>query len=400
VAVHPGRRWRAIRATGRMGVVAIAAVLSACTTSTGRATPPTTAVAASTSPATLPSISSRTTEPVTTTTFPAAFGVGIRSISMLDTTRPTENFATSPPSVLTPYRVIDTQIRYPTLSRVAGTEQSGAAPALGFGPFPVIVFAHGYAVMPNTYEDLLDAWVRAGFVVVSPVFPVSNYYEWTKQGGGSAPENDIGNQPADVAFVVSQLAKLAGTTGSFLRGLVDLQRLGLAGQSDGATTVGGLVYAYHWRAYFAGMPVHPRAVALLSGAEFEQAGSYSVPEPSRPAVLSVESNTDYCNPTTHATTLYAAAAPGARQHWFMILENADHLGPYAGQPPWAPVVARVTTDFFELELGPRGRSMTATIVTRVGDASRVSSMSDATSVTLPATSAEGACGTPTPDPPY
>lgn len=337
---------------------------------------------------------------MTTTTFPASFGVGIRTITLVDTTRPTENYATAPPSMLSPHRVIATQIRYPTLSRAPGVEQTGATPASGFGPFPVIVFAHGYAVMPNTYEYLLDAWVRAGFVVVSPVFPVSNYYEWLRQGGGPAPEADMGNEPADVAFVVGQLAKLAGQTGSFLHGLIDLQRLGLAGQSDGATIVGGLVYAGYWRGYFASMPVHPLAVALLSGAAFQTAGAYAVPTPSRPAVLSVESDTDYCNPTANATELYSSVAPGARQHWFMTLEGADHLGPYVGQLPWAPAVATVTTDFFALELEARGRNVTAATVGRAGDVHGVSSITGAASVTLPSTSDDYDCGSPTPYDPY
>jgi len=341
-----------------------------------------------------------TTEPVTTTTWPASFGVGIRTVTFVDRTRSTDDFATSPPSVLAPSRVLDTQIRYPTLSAAGGAEQSEAVPASGFGPFPVIVFAHGYAVMPNTYQYLLDAWVRAGFVVVSPIFPVSNYYEWLRQGGGSAPEDDVGNQPADVAFVVGQLAQITDRAGTFFHGLLDLRRLGLAGQSDGATTVGGLVFARYWRGYFGSMPFHPLAVALLSGAEFQTAGGYVVPSPSRPAVLSIESDDDYCNPTPNATQLYTAVAAGTNQHWFMTLEGADHLGPYVGQLPWAPAVASVTSAFFELTLSARDRPVTAAVVTRAGDVTGVSSITDAASVSLPATAADGVCGSPTPDDPY
>ena len=37
-------------------------------------------------------------------------------------------------------------------------------PATG-GPYPLIVFGHGYALTPGTYSRLLQAWARAGYVV-------------------------------------------------------------------------------------------------------------------------------------------------------------------------------------------------------------------------------------------
>ena len=234
---------------------------------------------------------------MTTTTFPASFGVGLRTLTFTDTTRVILDYETSPPTEPSPRRTIATEIRYPISATLGkGTQEvPGVTPAAG-GPFPVIVFAHGYAVMPDTYRSLLDAWVRAGFVVVSPVFPVTNYYEWIRQGGGGSPEGDVGYQPYDVAFVVGRLFALSSEPGSFLDGLVDLQRLGLAGQSDGAATIAGLVYASFYAMNFAAMPVHPLALAILSGAEFQGAVTYSDPS-GGPALLSVESDDDYVEGT-------------------------------------------------------------------------------------------------------
>jgi len=344
------------------------------------------------------SSSTSTTKPVTTTTFPASFGVGLRKLSFTDTTRVILNYETSPPTELSPRRTIATQIRYP-ISATLGKgkqEMAGATPAAG-GPFPVIVFAHGYAVMPDTYRLLLDAWVRAGFVVVSPVFPVTNYYEWLRQGGGGSPEADVGNQPYDVAFVIGRLFALSSDPGSFLDGLVDLHRLGLAGQSDGATTIAGLVYGSFYAMNFAAMAVHPLAIAILSGSEF-QAVTYSDPS-GGPALLSVESDDDYCNPTQKATALYDAVAGGARAHWFLTLEGADHSGPYFGLQPWAGVVQRVTTGFFELALRARDRPVAPADLARAGDVAGVAALSGAVHVTLAPTSPSGDCGTPSPFPP-
>jgi hypothetical protein len=371
--------------------VAIAVLLAACDPSSRTSKQST----SSSLPSTSTSTTTTTERAKTTLRFPASFGVGIRTVSFTDRSRTTENYATSPPSELSPVREIVTQIRYPTLSVANGVEQAQAIPASKFGPFPVILFAHGYAVMPNTYEQLLDAWVRAGFVVVAPVFPVTNYYEWMRQGGGSAPEADVGNQPADIAFALGQLSVLLRRPSFFLHGIADLQHLGLAGQSDGATSVGGLVYASYWRRYSQLLPVHPLAMALLSGGEFEGPLHYADPSPT-PAVLSVESNADDCNVTQDATVLYKAAAAHGPRHWFLTLENADHIGPYQGRLPWAPVVRRVTTDFFELELGAGRRPVTPEGLAAAGEVSGVSSLSAAASVTLPPTSDTGAFGIPTP----
>jgi dienelactone hydrolase len=341
-----------------------------------------------------------TTAAVQATTVPPTFGVGFRTLTFVDTTRPTLTYATSPPSELSPERTIVAQVRYPASPTPGGTteELTRAAPANG-RPFPVIVFAHGYAVMPNTYQVLLDAWVRAGFVVVSPVFPVTNYYEWLRQGGGSAPELDLGNQPYDVAFVIQRLFALATDPRSFLDGLIDPRRLGLAGQSDGASTVAALAYGSTYRMNWTALPVHPLALAVLSGAELGGSVSYSDPDGSKPAVLSAESDDDYCNPTQNATALYDAVARAAPAHWFLTLEGANHLAPYVGTQPWGGVVENVTTGFFELELKARVRPAAPADLSEAGDVGGVSELSTEAGVSLPETSASGDCGTPSPLPP-
>ncbi len=344
-----------------------------------------------------------TTSPAPPTTKPAdppsAFGVGIRTTTFVETGRETLDYGNDPPTVLSADRTIVTEIRYPTLEGEGGSGEPirRAPPAYEFAPFPVIVFAHGYAVMPDTYEELLDAWVRAGFVVVSPVFPVTNYYEWLRQGGGPLPENDIGNQPYDVAFVVGQLDALASGRSSFLSGLIDMSRMAFAGQSDGASTVAGLVWAGYYGPAYEAMSVRPRAVAILSGSEYP---TLSYRDPSiGPAVLQVQSNTDYCNDTQQATELYDAIAPGAPGHYFLTVDGASHLGPYVGAEPWSGVVAEVTTAFFKMELNPRpGRSSPAGLF-RAGDVEGVSGLSSASVVFLPPTADDSDCGTPTPFPP-
>ena len=136
---------------------------------------------------------------------PAAFGVGLATATWTDPHGTTENFYEG---TTTAGRVLEVEILYPTLAAKARAVKPWAAPAYRYGPYPVIVFAHGYAVDPNTYRALLVSWVAAGYVVVAPFFPDTSLAAVEAQHGVDT-EYDIFNQPGDVAFVVSQLVAAA-----------------------------------------------------------------------------------------------------------------------------------------------------------------------------------------------
>ena len=89
---------------------------------------------------------------------PSLFGVGLGLVTWDDTHGSTEIFYTG---VTSPGRVIKVEILYPSLAVKAPLLKTLAAPALRFGPYPVIVFAHGYDVDPGTYRALLVWWAEA-----------------------------------------------------------------------------------------------------------------------------------------------------------------------------------------------------------------------------------------------
>lgn len=78
-------------------------------------------------------------------------------------------------------------------------------PADGHGPWPLVVFGHGFATTPFLYRRLLRAWAEAGYLVAAPRFPLGN-----ADAPGGSDENDIVNQPRDMSFVSSRL--LAGVS--------------------------------------------------------------------------------------------------------------------------------------------------------------------------------------------
>jgi hypothetical protein len=218
----------------------------------------------------------------------------------------------------------------------------------------MIVFAHGYDVTPDIYAPMLDAWVRAGFVVVAPLFPDENQYAVAAQHGANT-EDDLRNEPADITFVTRSLLQASAnqSTGCHVvSGLIQASELALAGHSDGATVVGLLTYArgndpqgVSYASLRAGL--NYRAVVILSGEE-DRAQSYAPPA-SDPALLVIQSADDQCNPIRNSVKLYDDIHQSNK--WFLELLTAHHLPPFDGVDTTAfSVVAATSTRFFRVSL--------------------------------------------------
>ncbi len=330
----------------------------------------------------------------TTTVLPASFHVGIHTFSLDDTA------AThiGPSGGQLAGRILTTQVRYPTLAGSSGKELRDATAATAGAPYPVIVFAHGFDTEPSQYAALLDSWARAGFVVVSPIFPDENAKAVTAAGGpgNNDLESDEFNEPGDIVFVLRHLSALSGLPwGSHLKGVLNLSDIGLAGQSDGADVVAALSYASGFRGLYDELPSTPRAVAVmsgelwtttLSGTSLAYAGS-----PSAPALLQMQSDADGCVAPSSAVALWKKVEGGLSSKWFVTFLGASHLDPFQGASPWAAVAATVTTRFFELTLRWRTASVFDASIVRAGTVSGVAETSQRRGVHMPAARANGGC---------
>lgn len=321
---------------------------------------------------------------------PSSYNVGSHRFYWVDHSRDTPDPATGGE---TAGRVLTTDVRYPTVRGSSGHETTNAGPATGDGPFPVIVFAHGFDVDPSIYAPLLDSWVRAGFVVVSPIFPDENAQRIAQLGGpnsteGQEAENeDIVNEPGDVAFVLKQFALVdAAGSGSFLSGIGDLSQVALAGQSDGANVVAALAFGTAYRSTWSSITPAPKAVVVLSGEALSEgpgdvANGWSS-GPASPKVLQVQSDADTCNSAQDAADLFEEFG-GAPVHLFELLHGASHLQPYTdavpGPNPYAPVVERSTVAFlrFALGVGPKEVSLGSVEAAATSSVSKVFTASDA-----------------------
>jgi dienelactone hydrolase len=268
----------------------------------------------------------RTTAPAPRKAPPSSFAVGLRVLRLSDTTRT----VTLPDGTSEPRRLL-TYVRYPAQGAPTATDLAGAPAARASGPFPLVIFGHGFDVTPTLYRRLLESWAHAGYVVAAPAFPREN-----AQAPGGPDESDLPNQPADMSFVITQMLAAAAGTGP-LAGLIDPHRIAVAGQSDGGDTALGAAYDARFR--------DPRidAAVILSGAEIPSEGSFSFPA-GGPPLLATQGTADTVNTPPETEAFFLAAH---RPKYLLRLLGAGHLPPYSEQQPQLGIVERVTTAFLD-----------------------------------------------------
>ena len=227
-------------------------------------------------------------------------------------------------------RPLVTVIRYPAAGGASGKDLPGAPPARAAGPFPLVIFGHGFAVTPATYFRLLRAWASAGYVVAAPIFPLENAH-----APGGPNEADIVNQPRDMSFVISRMLAANADPGSRFAGLIEPHRIAVAGQSDGGETA--LAVAYNRRF----LDRRVGAAVILSGAKLAGASGFTFPPPS-PPLLAVQGTADTTN-LPRFTRVFYDQAP--RPKYLLELLGASHLRPYTVQQPQLGIVERVTIAF-------------------------------------------------------
>ena len=237
-------------------------------------------------------------------------------------------------------RTVLTVIRYPVSRRSPGSWATG-------GPFPLLMFAPGFRQCSSTYEDLLQAWASAGYVVAAVDFPRTSC-----QAVPAAYEPDLVNQPGDVSFVLGRLLALNAQHNDFLSGRLNPHEVAATGQSDGGDTVAALAGSTCC------LDRRLVAVAVLSGAEWP-------PMPGRyfagaaPPMLFVQGSADTINPPWTSLQMYRADAASPR--YYLDLFGADHMVPYTGDNRVERLVARVTLAFFgRYVLGHAGALSTMT----------------------------------------
>ncbi|WP_017651358.1 alpha/beta hydrolase [Fortiea contorta] len=106
-------------------------------------------------------------------------------------------------------------------------------------PAPVIVISHGLGTDSSNFQYLATHLASHGFAVAVPTHPGSNTQQLrsllNKQAGEAAQPNEFRDRPLDVKYILDQLEK-NNQSGSQFKGRLNLQQVGVFGQSLGGYT--------------------------------------------------------------------------------------------------------------------------------------------------------------------
>ena len=248
--------------------------------------------------------------------------LGTRQVTFIDTTRPTPAFGSYPGSS---WRVIPTTIWYPSD---------------GGGPFPLVVFAHGYGVTPQTYAPLLTRIAAAGYVVAAPTYPLLS-------GQPAGPTDTVGwgDLYGDTWFVTTRVLALSSSSDAALGGLIDPTRIAVAGHSDGAAIAFGDGYTPY--------RLDPRVRAVIAYAA--DVGQYPPYQPNQRPILHMLSDQDVYNPYGNAIAWDRSTLQQPKT--VVSLWNASHEGPFFNpNDAHFELVVRVTIGWLDtvLKAHPEG----------------------------------------------
>jgi dienelactone hydrolase len=162
------------------------------------------------------------------------YAVGSYDVALVDRSRPTQPNGTFPGLA---ERRLPTTVWYPSEANASG---SPPAIAQRGGPFPLVIYAHGFLGNRRGGAYLARHLASHGYVVAAADFPLTSF-----SAPGGATLSDLANQPGDVSFLLDSL--LAGAAepreGFGLAQRLDRDALGVMGLSLGGAT--SLLVGFH-----------------------------------------------------------------------------------------------------------------------------------------------------------
>jgi dienelactone hydrolase len=176
--------------------------------------------------------------------------------------------------------------------------------ASGDGPFPLVLFAHGFAAYPTEYQFLLTHLASWGFVVAAPDFEerglVSAFLGNTERADETAVMGDT----------IDLLEEENERAGSVLEGVVDTTTVGTAGHSAGVGPAIGVADADE----------RVKTFIAMSGTGGARQGEEPPPLPEKPGMV-VTGGKDQVAVIARVRELYDRMRPPKR---LVVVDEAGH----------------------------------------------------------------------------
>ena len=110
-----------------------------------------------------------------------------------------------------------------------GNALADGEPEQAGGPYPLVVFSHGYALSPIVYSTLVEHYASQGYIVLAP--------EHNERFEGSPTEfwMELIDRPVDIRRTIDY-AELLNKPGELFAGMIDMDNIAVVGHSYGGYT--------------------------------------------------------------------------------------------------------------------------------------------------------------------
>lgn len=193
-------------------------------------------------------------------------------------------------------------------------------PASGDGPFPLVIFAHGFGAYPTEYQFLLTHLASWGFVVAGPDFNERSLLAAFTGAGATTTTTDeeaarrlaeqrLAGEAAIMTGTRELLAAENDRPGGLLEGRVDTTNVGVAGHSAGVTSA------------VAAADTDPsvKTFIAMSGGR-PPGGGFDLPSPAKPGMV-MTGGRDQIATLDRVEGFYRSLDPPKR---LVVIDDAGH----------------------------------------------------------------------------
>lgn len=227
-------------------------------------------------------------------------------------------------------RTLKATIWYPGKKRSLELLNLVDAPvATAKGPFPLLVYSHGFMSFRKESKPMLEHLAAQGYIIISAEYPLSHFFA----PGGPTLE-DLKNQPGDISFMIDTLLSWSSDKNHRLYQSIDEKRIGVLGVSLGGMTTSLVTYHPKLRDKRIAAAISIAGPSAMFGSKFYENSDahFMMIAASNDAMVDYESNASVVLdriPNATLVTNIGGSHTGfshTAKTFFRLLSNPDSIG--------------------------------------------------------------------------